>query len=141
MYGGIEPQDRSHIPPSSPFGGVGFVQDLFGFVPTVPLPFDSPPGLAGMLLAIILLSSASPASPPDDAIIGMTLSAIETIYGDTDEGCDMYRVIMEHYAMWPVYHKRYSAYTPGSAGTRVRFWVIQFSNARFHRTGSEKSLG
>lgn len=50
-----------------------------------------------MLSAIISLSSASPADPPDNAIIGMALFAIETIYGDTDEGRDAYRVIMERY--------------------------------------------
>jgi hypothetical protein len=61
--------------------------------------FDTPAGLAGLLSAIISLNPNSfLANGPDTAVIGMLIYAIESMYGDSEEGCDVRRIITERYA-------------------------------------------
>ena len=81
------------------FGCRGHIWSCFYPITLMTTVFDTPAGLAGMLSAIISLNPNNfPANGPDTAVIGMLLYAIESIYGDTEEGRDACRIITERYA-------------------------------------------
>ena len=70
---------------------------------------DAPAGLAGLL-----------------SVTEMLLYAVETMYGDTDEGCDVCRIIMERSA----FHDPYTIAKADSLEVMLNYssdrWVRQF---------------